>query len=128
MAMNDYGQQNESLDLLTINLSEELGGEQLIIKHRTLNEKQHLVVTLGNGPKNPHAEAKKDTNQQASGIKDQFAKKLSEGIKHLVPTKNQEASMQAEQSAQTAERIKLRFFKLTEMELKKGFVGKYDVE
>ena len=129
MDLNQDEMEN-SLNLKTINLPENYGGEQLIIRNRPLNDKQFVVATLGRGPKTvAEIEAEKAAKQESLSEKNTLAKKLMQNIRQHIPGMNKNMDSANEAADYAIKNIKLRFFQLTPIELKQNAVeGKYNID
>lgn len=95
----------ESSDIMSFDLGEAGGGEQMIFAQKKIDEKSYYVFTLGNAPRHMQ-------NQEAEKANNQVADKLK-GILGKLPGLNKKTN-QAEQNGQQPN-IKLRCFKLTHM-------------
>ena len=117
MDLNNHDQTENNLDLKSFDLGEAGGGTQLIIADKALSATEHVVFTLGNGPKRDDV-VEQDAAKEANKVK-QF---LSTFRMQLGGQKNQ--MDQAEDD--NPKNMKLRCFKLSREE---GLEGqKYSVK
>jgi|GEM_PF-3299985 len=126
MENNNQEQTDKGLDLMSFDLGEVGGGEQMIFAHKQISEKEYYVFTLGNGPKLQETDPAKQAAEQATaGVKDPVAKKLLKSIRHHIPGMNKNATAENETANAASQNMKLRCFKLSRLEGKKFTVEEY---
>ena len=118
MELNNHDQTENNLDLKSFDLGEAGGGTQLIIADKAVGTNEHVVFTLGNGPKRDDA-VEQDAAKEANKVK-QF---LSTFHMQLGGQKNQMGQQAEDDNPQN---MKLRCFKLSRVEGMEG--QKYSVK
>ena len=107
------------LDLKGFDLGEIGGGEQMIFASKAINEKEHYVLTLGDGPKTAEevGQAEQNVNPQKNA-----GRQMLENIRNHIPGLNKNSQANDKQEPNN---IKLRCFKLSHVEGKKYMIEEY---
>lgn len=113
--------ENDNFDLKSFDLGELGGGKQIIFAHKFINEKEHYVVTLGQGPKNQSNAVSAEPTDEQSQAKNKNM--LSNFRNKFGVHKNTNEQVTSDNT--TASNIKLRCFKLLETENKKYTVQEF---
>lgn len=117
----DISNENVNLESMSFDLGEDDGGRQMILAHKRVNENEHYLFTLGNGPKKAEEQSKVE-NENAGGKK-MFNKQMLLNIRdHFVHKKN---ANEVKQEADDLENFKFRCFKLSKVEGKKYLLEEY---
>lgn len=115
----------DDLDLMSFDLGEIGGGEQVIFAHKPINENEYYVLTLGNGPKSEQetTESQTATGNQNHNKFETAGKQLLDSIRNRIPGLNKISNKNA--VATDGQSIKLRCFKLSRVEGKKYLIDEY---
>lgn len=121
MDNNNFNQAENDLDLMSFDLGEVGGGQQMIIAHKQINDQECYVFTLGNGPKTDdvNQEQPVETNENLGKV-GQFVDKIRNRIPGLNKNSNEASKVNA-----MADNVKLRCFKLSRAEDKKYLIEEY---
>lgn len=114
----NHNQQENNLNLMSFDLGEAGGGQQMIFAHKSLSETEHYVFALGNPPKDEQT-----TKEQPAPAKETASKQLLNNFRNRFG--NLKGGNQAEASGATQSNLKLRCFKLKHVEGKKYLVEEY---
>lgn len=105
-------QDQSELDLQSFDLGEAGGGIQMIIADKAINENEHYVFTLGDGPKaEQNAAAAKEPTKTDSSIKGLLNNFRNQFGAHKAANPNPAAA-----ETDNPDNLKLRCFKLTRVE------------
>lgn len=107
------------LDLKGFDLGEIGGGEQMIFASKPINDKEHYVLTLGDGPKSTDEVAQTEQNVNAQKS---VGGQILDNLRNHIPGLNKNAQMNNKQEPNN---IKLRCFKLSHVEGKKYMIEEY---
>ena len=119
--MESNNEQENNLELMSFDLGEAGGGTQMIFAQKAINQNEHYVLTLGNGPKGTENQTKaQEPTKAANGAGKQL---LGNFLSQFGRNKN--ANNQNAAAENDAKNLKLRCFKLSQTEGKKYKVEEY---
>ena len=112
--METTNNENIDLSLKVFDLDETDGGRQMVLGHKQVNNDEHYLLTVGNGPKQEVKESE-TPEKENTGVKKFFNKQMLLNIRdHFVNKKNNEKEKENEKD--DIDNFKYRIFKLTKQE------------
>ena len=109
MEPNNYDQTENNLELQSFDLGEAGGGTQIIFAHKAINNTEHYVFTLGNGPKSEQVTAEQNSDKTANSIMG-VGKQLLSNIRMQLSGKKEQHNDQADDNEINPQNLKLRCF------------------
>lgn len=106
---------NDKIDLAlkAFDLDENEGGRQMVLGHKQVNNSEHYLLTIGNGPKQEEKQEPEATEKtENNGMKKLFNKQMLLNIRdHFIHKKDEK-----EKNKDEIDNFKYRIFKLTKQE------------
>lgn len=119
----ELDQTENSFNLQSFDLGEAGGGKQMIFAHKAINDTEHYVFTLGNGPKDTQDTTVPEPTKTDNNVKTISKQILSNFCNQFGIRKNAKQKSATEQDEQ--QNLKLRFFKLSQIEGQKYNIEEY---